>query len=538
MNSRPSYKDYEFVRSSLLDKTEIALLDVREEAPHAEGHPLFAANFPLSRIELDAYTKLPRLDVPIVVIDKGEGFAETAAERFCGLGYTNVAIFRDGIDGWTAAGGELFIDVNVPSKAFGELMEAHCHTPSLPAPDAKSLIESNADVMVLDVRRFDEYQTMSIPTATSVPGAELVLRIADMVPNPDTQIIINCAGRTRGLLGTQSLINAGIPNAVAALRNGTIGWTLANQNLDTGQTRSYPETSQEGYALAKHRARRVADKAGVKRAKVEQLEQWREQTNRTTYFFDVRSSREYEQGHLPGFYWIQGGQLVQETEMYAPVRGARIVVVDNDGTRANMSASWLAQMAWEVYVLDDANDDQFSQAGPWRANIAPVSRSEVISVEDLSAWQEAKEQIVVLDFAKHATYVKGHIPGSYFALRSELGAALHNIPSAARYIITDDPDTARHGSLSQYVAPELKALVNKEVYVLDGGTAAWTAAGMPLETGESHLASPALDRYKRPYEGTAVPRAAMQAYLDWEFGLIEQLNRDGTHHFNPMNLAG
>ncbi len=223
--------------------------------------------------------------------------------------------------------------------------------------------------------------------------------------------------------------------------------------------------------------------------------------------------------------------------MYAPVHGARIVVVDNDGTRANMSASWLAQMAWEVHVLDDANDDQFSEAGPWQANIATASRSEIITVKDLSAWQGSKEQIVVIDFSKHATYIKGHIPGSYFALRSELSAALRNVPKAARYVITDDPSTARHGTLSQYIVPELKALVNKEVYVLDGGTAAWKAAGMPLETGESRLASPAQDRYKRPYEGTAVPREAMQAYLDWEFGLIEQLNRDGTHHFNPMNLA-
>ena len=28
--------------------------------------------------------------------------------------------------------------------------------------------------------------------------------------------------------------------------------------------------------------------------------------------------------------------------------------------------------------------------------------------------------------------------------------------------------------------------------------------------------------------------AAMQAYLDWEFGLVEQLRRDGTHHFQVI----
>ncbi|MGR8950506.1 MAG: rhodanese homology domain-containing protein [Gammaproteobacteria bacterium] len=531
MEKEITYRDYEYVRSSLLDKKEIALLDVREEAPHAQGHPLFAANFPSSRIELDAYTKLPRMDVPIVLIDGGEGLAEICASRFESLGYTDVTVFSGGIDGWVSAGGELFIDVNVPSKSFGEYMEACCQTPSIPAHEAKALIESDEDVAVLDVRRFDEYQTMSIPTATSVPGAELVLRVADMVPNADTTILVNCAGRTRSLLGTQSLINAGIPNPVAALRNGTIGWTLAGQTLETGQSRSYPATSNAGHAIAKQRARTVADRAGVKRVSVKELAAWREQQNRTSYFFDVRSAEEYEQSHIPGFFCIQGGQLVQETEMYAPVRGARIVVVDDDGTRANMSASWLAQMAWDVYVLDDATPEDFTQSGKWQAKIAEGAKPREVSVAEVRAWQNASKEFVVIDFSKHAAYAKGHIPGSYYALRCQLKAALKNIPDVPRYVITDEM-----GLVGQFVAPELAALVSAEIFVLAGGTAAWQARGMPMETGETRLASPPLDRYKRPYEGTNVPPEAMQAYLDWEFGLIEQLNRDGTHHFKPMTL--
>ena len=37
--------------------------------------------------------------------------------------------------------------------------------------------------------------------------------------------------------------------------------------------------------------------------------------------------------------------------------------------------------------------------------------------------------------------------------------------------------------------------------------------------------------YRRPYEGTDVGTHAMQAYLDWEYGLVEQLRRDATHGF-------
>ena len=67
--STPPLRTYCQVRARLLALDEIAFLDVREEAPHAQGHPLFAANFPLSRLELHAYTKLPRKEVPIVTID-------------------------------------------------------------------------------------------------------------------------------------------------------------------------------------------------------------------------------------------------------------------------------------------------------------------------------------------------------------------------------------------------------------------------------------------------------------------------------------
>jgi len=226
---------YAEVRAALLERREIALLDVREEDPHAQSHPLFAANFPLGRIELNAYATLPRREVPIVALDGGEGYAESAARKLAELGYSDVASSRGGVAGWAAAGGELFRDVNVPSKAFGELVESQRHTPSFSAEEVQALINANANIVIVDVRRFDEYQTMNIPGSISVPGAELVLRLPALAPDPRTQVIVNCAGRTRSIIGTQSLINAGLPNPVAALRNGTIGWTLAGQRLEHGK---------------------------------------------------------------------------------------------------------------------------------------------------------------------------------------------------------------------------------------------------------------------------------------------------------------
>ncbi|MBH5398720.1 thiosulfate sulfurtransferase [Bradyrhizobium sp. CNPSo 4010] len=397
------------IRRALLLREEIALLDLRCEAAFATGHPLFAANMAADRIAIEAEVRLPRKDVAIVLYDDGEGLVASGAERLAALGYTHFSALDGGLTAWRDAGFEVFEDVNSYSKAFGELVESRRHTPSLSADEVAKLIADKANIAILDVRRFDEYATMNIPGSISVPGAELVLRAGQAVPDPDTTIIVNCAGRTRSIIGTQSLINAGVPNNVWALRNGTIGWTLAHHALDHGADRRGAIGPFEGGPA---NARDVAYRAGVRHIGANELAALAAQTHRTLYRFDVRDAEEYAAGHLSGFRHYPGGQLVQETDMAAPVRGARIVLTDDRCVRADMTASWLAQMGWEVYVLE----------------------------------------------------------GGY-----------------------------------------------------DGA----------LEVGPP-LVMPKLDpahRYRRPYEGTDVAESAMQAYLDWEYGLIEQLRRDGTHGF-------
>src|SRR5258705_9041769 len=249
------------IRCALLLRDEIAFLDVRHEAAYATGHPLFAANMAADRITLEAEARLPRKDVPVVVYDAGEGLVSQAADRLRALGYTNIRQLDGGLQAWQMAGLELFRDVNSYAKAFGELVESRRHTPSLAAGEVAGLIAAKANIAILDVRRFDEYATMNIPGSISVPGGELVLRAGRAAPDPETTIIVNCAGRTRSIIGTQSLINAGIPNKVMALRNGTIGWTLARQELEHGADRRGGIGASED---AKANARDVAYRAGVR----------------------------------------------------------------------------------------------------------------------------------------------------------------------------------------------------------------------------------------------------------------------------------
>ena len=526
------------VRAALLARREIALIDVREEDPFAQEHPLFAVQMSPSRIELDAPWRLPRRDVLIAVYDDGAGLAEPAARTLVNLGYSQVHLLAGGLQGWRDAGGqgggpgELFRDVNVPSKAFGEWVEHERHTPSLPAEAVKALLDSGADVVLLDARRFDEYQTMNIPGGTSVPGAELVLRVRELAPDPKTQVIVNCAGRTRSLIGAQSLINAGIPNPVAALRNGTIGWLLAGLTLEHGAARGFLPTSAANRRAAQGAAQALADRAGVLRLSQSGLASWAADASRTLYRWDVRTPEEYAAGHLPGFGSAPGGQLVQETDVFAAVRGARIVLADGgaaqDGVRAAMTAHWLAQLGWQVGWLTDVDESQFTENGPWQPPHTALPPVALISPARLAV-QLAQPGTLLLDFTTSASHVKGHIPGAHWLLRSQLGAVLQRLPVPERYVLT-----CGNSALARFVAADLSQLTTVPVLVLDGGNAAWAADGRPLEVGESGLLSLRIDRYRRPYEGTDAPKAAMQAYLDWEFGLVAQLGHDGTHGFQVL----
>lgn len=519
---------YNQIREQLLAGQEIAIVDLREEHIFAQNHPLFATNISLSRLEIEIYNRIPRLDTLVVIYDDVVNRVEAARKKLSEYGYENVQVLEGGIQAWQRDGGELFIDVNSASKAFGEWVEHHKGTPSISAEELQAKIAANDNIVILDARRFDEYHTMSIPTGISVPGAELALRAPSLVKDENTQIIVNCAGRTRSIIGTQSLINAKLPHEIFALRNGTIGWTLANQKLEEGQTRSYQDIAPKSVEQIRHNAQQLAEQAGVKTINFAQLEVLREDKARTTYVFDVRSEQEYIQGHIANSRWVAGGQLVQETDHYAAVRGARIVLVDPLHTRAYMTGSWLAQMNWDVSVLVDERDDLYNEQGAWKPVTPQIAIDQFLTPEQLKTLL-AEQDIAIWDFTTAANYKKGHIPTAQWLLKADVTQVIQQPEFAHKDAIVV---TCGSSLLAQYAVVDIQTHLKPEqkVYVLAGGNAAWVKAGFELSTQHNFL-SEQIDRYKRPYEGTDNSKEAMQAYLDWEFGLVDQLKKDATHGF-------
>jgi rhodanese-related sulfurtransferase len=507
------------VQTALAGSREIALLDVREQGVHYRGHPFFACSAPLSRLELLAGDLVPRRSAPVVVLDGGtEGLAATAAGRLAAMGYTDVALLEGGCDGWQAAGGELFSGVNVPSKAFGEFVEHRHDTPRIPPEELKRLKDEHRKLLILDSRPFEEYHRMNIPGGIDVPGAELVWRVHDLAPDPDTLVVVNCAGRTRSIIGCQSLRNAGLPNPVVALKDGTMGWDLAGFECERGATRVAPPPSGEGRRKALEAVRRVAARFEVRFTTPEEITLWRGDAGRTVYLLDVRTREEFEQSHVAGSRHAPGGQLVQASDEYVAVRNARVVLIDPEQVRAVMTASWLKQMGWnEVYVLDDIRDLPL-ESGPRKA-------------PEVGKWMFAcsPESVTgtVLDLSTSLGFHHAHIPGAWWGVRSRLPEARAKIGSSENLVLTSED-----GLLAHLAAPEAAALwPEAQVHVLEGGNAAWMTSGRPTESGVERATTTRDDVWYKPYDHASDYKKHARDYLAWEVALIEQVKRDPTIRF-------
>jgi rhodanese-related sulfurtransferase len=205
------------------------------------------------------------------------------------------------------------------------------------------------------------------------------------------------------------------------------------------------------------------------------------------------------------------------------------VLADDDGVRATLAASWLIQMGWRnVHVLEGGIAGGELEIGPRPPRRPPFPATEALTLapKTLAA---ALDETDVVDLTTSPRHTAGHVPGAWFVVRARLAEALHRLPAGRRLVLT-----SCDGTLARYAAADLADLTDRPVAVLAGGTRAWEAAGLPIERGLLRAVEEVDDVYKRPYEGTDNAAAAMQAYLDWEFGLVEQLARDGTHGFQVL----
>lgn len=525
--------DARTLKAALKAAGEIALLDVREAGTYSEGHPFHVVPLAYSRLELDAERLLPRRDVPIVLVDGGDGLAQTAARRMEALGFVNVSVLAGGAPAWKAAGYTLFDGVNVPSKAFGEVVEIARHTPRIKARELIAMQERGDNMVIVDGRTWDEYTRFNIPGGLSCPNGELVLHIDGLVRDPKTKVVVNCAGRTRSIIGAQTLIDWGITNEVVALENGTQGYWLEGLAIEKGANRRVPagDTSAAALAQKRTRARAHADRHGVRFAGTAEVVALAANQARTTYLLDVRTAEEFARESLPGFVHAPGGQLQQATDQWVGVKGAQLVLTDmGEMVRAPFVAAWLRQLGHDAIVLTDGAGARTALEA---AGIAAARRPKFdperirlreVSVADTAALLQSGSGRVI-DLRSSMAYRDKHIPGSIWSIRPRLANAVA-APAQPVIIVADD------ARLAALAALDLAEAGCGDVAVLKGGLAAWAGEKRPLASStDVPTDADCIDFVFHTLGRNEGNLDAARAYLAWEIGLVDQLDADERASF-------
>ncbi len=504
--------DAKTLKQWLHGKTEIALFDVREHGQYGESHLFLATSVPYSRLEYEAARLAPRKSVRLVVYDEnGSGVSVKAAQALIQQGYQNIYVLSGGTQGWQDAGFNVFAGVNLPSKTFGELVEHQCHTPRVSAHDLVKMMSDKEDFIVLDGRPQSEFKKMSIPGAQCCPNGELAYRIKSHVASQDTKIIINCAGRTRSIIGAQTLINLGIKNPIFALENGTQGWYLNDYVLDHGKVAQYAQPKVDEEMLLASQA--LVKKFDIPVISDEQFLSWKNDTDRSLYLCDVRTAEEFALDGLPGAQNTPGGQFIQATDQFVGVRNARIVLYDSDGVRAITVASWLKQMGHDVAVLREGVKSTVSLPSTQIDHLLGLAP---IKTTDLQAMDQ--NAVTILDIRGSMQYRKAHLPNALWAIRPRLQEILRGAQKSI-LIISDDP------ALTCGALLELKGLdLNIQVYELPD-------PGFPkeLKTVSTEAMPPnsdCIDFLFFVHDRHDGNKDAARRYLEWETGLIAQLDQD------------
>jgi len=505
---------------------EIAFLDVREPGQYGEGHPLFAVNLPYSELEIRVGELVPNRTVPVVIIDDGarssdgEGVGALAARRLAALGYEDVARVERGARGWHSAGLNLFEGVNVPSKALGELVEHALGTPHIDASALAARQAAGDDLLLVDGRTGDEFRSLSIPGARSCPNAELPLRVPDWIPGSGTTIVVNCAGRTRSIIGAENLRALGLPNPVLALENGTQGWRLSG--LEPARD-VVPEKLGALSASARQRSResgrKLLERFEIPTVDMAEVERWRPD-GRTVYLIDVRTDLEYEAGHFPGARHAPGGQLAQATDRWIGVRGACIVLLDDSLVRAAATARWLRAMGHDARV-GEADSTAFTESGA--ASAAPLASGPVpLPSLDPSVLPAGAG---VLDLSPSAAYRECHIEGALWGIRPRL-RTLPGLRQRPWVVVAPRAATAALAAL------DLVEAGARVAGYLPRDPAGWATAGLgTVSTPGEPPDGERIDFLFFVHDRHQGNPEASRAYLAWETGLVSALSVEERRMF-------
>lgn len=380
-----AYVSAESLNGWLNDGHEIALIDPRDKTRFVSGHLWLANNIPVGAVERHIRRFVPNLTTRLVLCDYDGELAGSCADTLADLGYSDLHILDGGIAAWQRTGLPIVEGDYVIAHCFGFHIEAHYKTPVIDAARLQQKIDMEEDIVIVDARDPVDYFRSSLPQSVSVPAAEVVRTIPDLVSSEKTQVVVHCAGITRAALGAQTLVNSGLKNPVFSLVDGTKGWYVSGNKLTLSQPAKAFNPSVTARDFSRKTAERLSLQFSLRYCNTHEFENWKKtHPNRTAYLVDVRSREEYLAGHYPDAMHVPGGELVGMTIDHLATYHARVFLLGNpDCARAEIAASWLWQLGWrDVVIVSEWQIQEKLDDGPER--VEELS-SELVDTNDLLA---------------------------------------------------------------------------------------------------------------------------------------------------------
>ncbi len=499
---------------------EISLIDIREIGLHSNGHPFFSISIPYSVFEIELKKLVPNKNVIVIIIDQNDKLSEIACKQAEKLGYKNLFVLENGIKGWIDQGYKLFEGINVPSKAFGEMVELKNKTPCIKPASLAQKIKNKENILILDGRPFDEFKKMNIPKGICCPNMEMPVRI-DKKIDKKTEIIVNCAGRTRSIIGTQNLINFGIHNNVKTLKNGTQGWFLSDLKLEKNQNRKLPLPKLKPNKTFTKKAVQLIKKFKLQKINFKQASNILKDKSRTTYLFDITTREKKYSNFNKRIRNTPGGQLIQATDKYIGVMNSQIILLDDgDLIRSTMTASWLKKMGFHAFIYDG---DQTKLN-----NLLPKinSKNHVLKSNKIKfLFDQIYKEFRILDIRNSHSFKKSHIKKSTWLSRPNL--RFIDLKTQKKILFVYDNLTK-----AKLIENDMKEKYNLDIYFYKFAEKDFHKFPKVLTTNSNYpKKTDCIDFVYHTHKRHSGNKNHAKKYLNWETNLIDKMDKEEIKKF-------
>ena len=388
----------------------IAFIDIRSRHHYVANHPVFAVNAPIDSLETHCDTLFGSESATALVIGDDELLTTWASHLITQKTNLQPKVIRGGFSAWEAAGLPTWGGEYTPSKAFGEWVEqtgSMSHISPLEA--MKSPVHDQ-----FDVRPLEEFNRFTLPGSRHCPTGRL-----GALKTQQTHLRVHCAGRTRGIIAAQTLVDLDFPATIQCISGGTQGWEIAGGtrqfNHPTEQVDLIPSSEENS------RAQVLIKKYHLPIFTATEEVAW------------LNESRDFrlltvceDQLDTPS---ISPTTLIQSTDQYLGTHHIPVIVEGPHALDVSVTVLWLRRMGWDARIRE--------------TNATASQTTHEISAQQ-SAFVKIEDHCTVIDTRPSRSFSRSRVQNSSWVPRSLFRELL---PTVTYVVICETDATKRQTAI-------------------------------------------------------------------------------------------